>query len=987
MALEKANLPIALNAPMDTKVDEKLTNQEIFLLHQNTRFEKIGALQKRYGYYDNSPSSSFNVQKVLNTANGLIGLSSPGTSPNCHYRDFDTNYITLDESGYESSCGVEFSGEIVASNSMGVMLVDSDKKGDRLAYIAAPKDTAQLGQITLLDKNTGAKKIKYTSTSGFLFLCRFFEKSNGTVYLQVIYQDAVSTTTLRIETYDMDLALVNATSATNIIASTFCIMMDEYNEGVAMVYQSTGTDRLRIVEANETGILSTNEITSTFQIMPTCTLDIKILGDIIYVLFPRNNGGNFQARFFSYNMSTNVVVDAQRAIGSASAAEQGYLTFDFIDTDKIGVIASVGINGSGSVPYCIFYTHVISTSTTVSATERYSTHVISRARKLDTSSLVAACSSFGLDIFTWSNDSFYQNSYIGVFNIANTTCNIVANFNTGTTPRFAIYDRNLNCNLVKEDLTYYGSFSRVVAVTGLGEANEVNAAYAFTVNAETDNYQKNSICKLGDNFFISSGYIMEYDGKNLMNNGFITPCAINTPVTSNAGVGIAAGTYSFVAVYEYIDANGQRIQSAPSSPASITLGGAVLSLNVYVPSYIGRKGQFVAIVLYMTTNGGSTYYRQSQIYSTTGGGIQQFTVTSVVGNDNEVLYTTGGVLANDPAPPSKYVCSHQERLYSVDADYPNQISYTKKSGINKTAEWSDFFKIYLSASDIKRINQLTGLASLNEKLIIFRRSSIYYILGDGPNDLGEQNNFTEPELISSDIGCIENQSIIASPRGIFFKSAKGIYVLDPSLNASYVGAPVEEYNSEEVISSVLIENKNIVYFQTPSRVMIYDYLLDRWSVDTITGIGLSVFNSKPVVLDAANTISFESTDYADEFGATTSGISMLVETGWIKTTGIQDFGRIVNALILGKYKSAHTLRVDVCYDYNESVASSYDLTHNTDQSVYQFRIQLKQQKCESIKFKIYDVPINEGESCELTNLTLELGVKKGTYKTQKSRNY
>ena len=84
MALQKQNLPIALNAPMDTKVDEKLTNQEIFLLHENSRFEKIGALTKRNGYYDNSPSASFNIERVLNTDKGILALAAPGFTPNAH---------------------------------------------------------------------------------------------------------------------------------------------------------------------------------------------------------------------------------------------------------------------------------------------------------------------------------------------------------------------------------------------------------------------------------------------------------------------------------------------------------------------------------------------------------------------------------------------------------------------------------------------------------------------------------------------------------------------------------------------------------------------------------------------------------------------------------------------------------------------------------------------------------------------------------------
>jgi len=986
MALDKQNLPIALNSPMDSKIDEKLTNQDVFLLHENARFEKIGALTKRNGYTNNSPSGSFDAQRIINSSTGLLALAAPAFSPNAHYRSFSSSYISLSENLYENAMSVEFKGSNVASNSMGVMLVDSDKKGDRLAYVAAPKSTSQLALITLLDKTTNSKKVAFTATSGYIFQCRFFTKANGTVYLQVIYQDSSFTNTLRIETYDMDLALVNSANVANISASSFCLMMDEYNEGTVIVYKaSTGVDRLRIITTNETGVLNTTEITASTTVFNKCTCDIRVVGSIVYILFPINSVSVFRARFFSFNLVTLATVDAQRNIGS-TFADQGTLTFDFLSADLIGVIASVSINATSFQPSVTYYTHVISTSTTVTATERYSMHTISRARKLNATTLLAACSSYALDVFAWSNINFAQNSYVCAFSILNNPCSIVGNFNTGTTPRYLNYNRILNANLAVEGLTYYGSSARVVAITGLGEVNEVNAAYGFSLNAETTFYQKNSSSKLSENFFISSGLILEYDNKNLTNSSFIHPCALRS-VSSNAGAGIAAGIYQFIALYEYIDANGQVSESATSANISITLGGAVASIDVNVASYIGRKGSRVAIVIYMTLAGGSTFYRFGQVYSPSNDILTSVLVNSVVTGNEQILYTTGGVLDNDPPSPSTYLCSHQERLFSIDADYLNQISYTKKSALNRTAEYSDFFKIYLSASDIKRANELVGLASMNDKLIILRRASLYYILGDGPNNLGEQNNFTEPELIASDIGCIESQSIISTPRGVLFKSAKGIYMLDASLNPSYIGSPVERYNSEEIISSALIENKNIAYFQTASRILIYDYLLERWNVDTITGIGLAVYDSKPVILKSSNVISFESSAYADTFGVTTTSISMLAETGWIKTSGIQDFGRIVNALILGKYKSAHVLRVDVYYDYNNTIVTSYDLTHDPAQSVYQFKIQLKQQKCESIKFKIYDIPTANGESCELTNLTLQLGVKRGVYKTQKSRNY
>jgi len=52
---------------------------------------------------------------------------------------------------------------------------------------------------------------------------------------------------------------------------------------------------------------------------------------------------------------------------------------------------------------------------------------------------------------------------------------------------------------------------------------------------------------------------------------------------------------------------------------------------------------------------------------------------------------------------------------------------------------------------------------------------------------------TEPSLIPTDTGTINPRSIVLTPMGIMYQSEKGIYLLDRSLQVSYIGADVEAY--------------------------------------------------------------------------------------------------------------------------------------------------------------------------------------------------
>ena len=103
---------------------------------------------------------------------------------------------------------------------------------------------------------------------------------------------------------------------------------------------------------------------------------------------------------------------------------------------------------------------------------------------------------------------------------------------------------------------------------------------------------------------------------------------------------------------------------------------------------------------------------------------------------------------------------------------------------------------------------------MDDKLIIFKNNSIYFMAGDGPNNLGQQDTFSQPQLISSDVGCENKNSIVLSPQGLFFKSNKGIFRLSRSLGLSYIGAPIEDFNDLTIKKADLLAKKNEVRFLT-----------------------------------------------------------------------------------------------------------------------------------------------------------------------------
>ena len=138
------------------------------------------------------------------------------------------------------------------------------------------------------------------------------------------------------------------------------------------------------------------------------------------------------------------------------------------------------------------------------------------------------------------------------------------------------------------------------------------------------------------------------------------------------------------------------------------------------------------------------------------------------------------------------------------------------------------------------------------------------------------------------------------------------------------------------------------------------------------------------VVTSADKILKEDSSY--KIGSTY--MPMKVKTGWISFNEIQGFGRVYRFSLLGESRDKHVLTVKVYYDYDDSASvDTYTFTTSsaTDAKL-QFRGHLSKQKCESIKFEIYDADnsASTGDGFALDHIALEVGIKRGVFRTTES---
>ena len=512
---------------------------------------------------------------------------------------------------------------------------------------------------------------------------------------------------------------------------------------------------------------------------------------------------------------------------------------------------------------------------------------------------------------------------------------------------------------------------------------------------------------------LGGGLLQMYDGLGFVEHGFNLYPEGQTATGALSVTGLSAGStysYQYVGVYEWNDNAGNLHRSAPSVPVTVTSSAVISAANdaaITFPTLRltqktpanGRGAVLLAV--YRTedaaaASGGTLFYRLP--YTSTN--INDASVDSVTITDDTEdadliagapLYTTGDVVANLASPPPLALVAHKNRLWVVDSTNPLTITYSKQLSPGVPVEFGQDFTVNVNPLG----GDVTGLASLDDKLIIFKRGMIYFATGDGPSDTGLDDDISAPIMVTSDSGCINQRSIGTTPDGIMFQSDKGIKLLTRALAVVDIGAPVSGLDAGGCTSTVQVATKDQLRLSFDDRtVLCFDYFVGQWSQFTnIAAVDSLVWQGQHVYLRSDGTMLIEDATTKTDDG---SFIPFKIKTAWLQFGGMQGYQRLYRVLLLGTYKSPHTLYVDVAYDFNPTIVQTLTITPTAattygsvspygSESVYggvfapyQWRVNPTRQKCQSIQLTIRDAEgTDPGASCTLSGMTAVVGVIPG----------
>lgn len=451
--------------------------------------------------------------------------------------------------------------------------------------------------------------------------------------------------------------------------------------------------------------------------------------------------------------------------------------------------------------------------------------------------------------------------------------------------------------------------------------------------------------------------LMKYDGNKVYKAGL--PQVLDLSISPFTPGSVA--TYTYIAVYEYVDAQGNITKSRASNEELVSLS---MPINVGIPNtitidtsnifengfdteeYIGSTipNRGMTVRVYRTSDKGTVFY---EVYS-------------------EIIdETTDEIIFNDGIPDSGLV-GLPEYIYPVrPPDLPPKCQYITlwKNLITLTGEntagandpdagnrvWLadvehiEGFNALNSFNVVSKFGQAnSGIYGLDSFLYTFKPTAIAATLGDPVNPITMSTDF----ISEAGIGALSHHTIFEANNQLFFIARNGVYSLTSSgpemisdaLNPLFYrytysqtrGTGFYWPNERKIVFHLPIVSNNLNDVEQ-AKTIVYDLLTQSWQMWSALDLkgGINLENDNVWFAGSTDVSSFLFTNSQLDYADHDKPISLFYKTHW-ETLGEpsveKQFLRIKVYKLDTAFQSFNaggfTIKVETEHDFNENAPVS-----------------------------------------------------------------
>jgi hypothetical protein len=526
--------------------------------------------------------------------------------------------------------------------------------------------------------------------------------------------------------------------------------------------------------------------------------------------------------------------------------------------------------------------------------------------------------------------------------------------------------------------------------------------------------------------YFSGAVPMFWDGTGTFEAGFhYFPEGLSATV--QAGAGLGTGAYQYTAVYEWQDNYGKRHQSAPAVPVSATTTAGNNQVTLLCPTLqLGTRAANTVIVFYRTLVNGTTFFRLgtpvtpilNSLTANTVGPSANDSASDAIIQGNEILYNPiansavgAGTLFNDAPPACRGIAvSNDGRIAICGLEDPYEVRFSQAPVFGTGLQWNENLSLKIPQGK----GEPLAMAFMDGAWYVFTPSGKYVISGNFPDSTGLNSSLTPPQLIPSDVGCIDQRTVALTPAGLTYQSQHGYYLLDRSRADQYnaFGSAIEgDVLGQTITSAVFVESISQLRLTLPSTgILAYDFLQGQWGLFTMAGSTAAAgcnWNGIYTYVDSAQTLlaqenlpaspAYIASSYVD---FNVSPFSRSIRMAWLHVSALSGFQRVRRMALLGEpftIGADASLVITVDFDYGDAATvgtvgpgpGAYQFTISSlaadvtgSGMPLEFRHRLKHQKCESVCFTFVETPTADfgGAGFSWSGITLELGMRSGIHR-------
>jgi hypothetical protein len=525
--------------------------------------------------------------------------------------------------------------------------------------------------------------------------------------------------------------------------------------------------------------------------------------------------------------------------------------------------------------------------------------------------------------------------------------------------------------------------------------------------------------QFGTSSYISGGYMSQHENFRPHEVGFVDYPIIN--VADSGVAGNPNGLYNYVAVYRGLGPGGELSWSRTYGPVSVTVASKKVTVKAQAISVTAwENGTYgdtqVVIDLYRTIAGGTQYFlcatTQSNSVSSAYPNVQQIILTTASGiygvtdnvsdaniASNPLMHrqpgTNGAALDRYPPPASSIVRKHRDRLFTADP-YGQRVYYSSFFVESESAWFNPSFSFQCHGGS----GPITAIESMDGRLFVFKRDAVFVVDGDGPPENGGNGTeFSPPQRLAVEFGCVSPRSVIVVPNGIMYRSVRGFEILTRSLQNDFVGQRIKSTASSYADTlGVALENSAegsrvrwLVSDDSTTREMVYDLNLDCWSTSTFNTDTMRHITTADIggeVIVYMNDAKVFQSDPGTGLEDGTAFMPGTIETGFIKPSGPLGRHRLHGVSVLGKMRSNHSMAVSLAFDYSDTYTQTKlwepDVLFQETQQVTMQSVKGQPMSCR-VKVELgsptdtVTYPLTTGKGMDLLAVAFEVAQKKGPY--------